>query len=132
MHDVLQWYGWAALGAGGIPFRGLSAASGGVLVTEGGLATVTSHLARFGEWAPNEAMLARLQVGSVVRGADARFFTHELLEARFMASGMSYDAAHALALRQAGVSPFSLYHPTVIQQFPAHFNNNWRAYWGLK
>jgi len=49
-----------------------------------------------------------------------------------MAQGLSYDAAHASALEQAGVSPFSLYHPEVIQQFPQYFNNAWRAFWGLQ
>ena len=63
--------------------------------------------------------------------AAANFYTHELLEAGHMASGMSYEAAHAAALEQAGVSPFSLYHPEVIRQFPAEFNNAWRAFWGL-
>jgi hypothetical protein len=106
----------------------------GTVVTEGGLATVTNHLAQFEEYGPNEAMLGRLagQVGSTVRGADANFYTHELLEAEYMASGMSYDAAHAAALQQAGVSPFSLYHPEVIQQFPAYFNDDWRAFWGIR
>jgi hypothetical protein len=104
------------------------------VVTEEGLATVRNHLAQFEEYAPNEAMLGRLagQVGSAVRGADANFYTHELLEAEYMASGMSYDAAHAAALQQAGVSPFGLYHPEVIQQFPAYFNNDWRAFWGMR
>jgi hypothetical protein len=76
----------------------------GTVVTEEGLATVTTHLAQFEEYGPNEAMLGRLagQVGSTVRGADANFYTHELLEAEYMASGMSYDAAHAAALQQAG------------------------------
>lgn len=77
-------------------------------------------------------MLARLQasLGSVVEGADANFYTHELLEAGHMASGMLYDAAHAAALEEAGVSEFSVYHPEVIQQFPELFNNAWRAFWG--
>jgi hypothetical protein len=105
-----------------------------IVVTEEGLANVTSHLAQFEEYGPNEAMLDRLagQVGSRVQGADANFYTHELLEAEYMASGMSYDEAHAAALQQAGVSPFSLYHPEVIQQFPSYFNNDWRAFWGIR
>jgi filamentous hemagglutinin len=79
-------------------------------------------------------MIARLggQVGSQVTGADANFYAHELLESKFMGSGMDYDAAHAAALDQAGVSPFSLYHPDVIQQFPDYCNSNWRAYWDLQ
>lgn len=111
----------------------VGAAEAGVTVTEEGLATVAEHLAQFGEHAPNTAMLDRLagQVGSAVTGADANFYTHELLEAGHMASGMSYEAAHAAALEQAAVSPYSIYHPEVIQQFPAQFNNAWRAFWGL-
>jgi RHS repeat-associated protein len=106
---------------------------GGVTVTEEGLAQVTTHLAQFGEYAPNEAMISRLasQLGSQITGADANFYTHELLESEFMSSGMEYEAAHAAALEQAGVSPFSLYHPEVIEQLPDYFNNNWRAFWGL-
>jgi hypothetical protein len=93
-------------------FSATTAAEGGVTVTQEGLATVTNHLAQFGEHAPNTAMLGRLtsQVGSAVTGADANFYTHELLEAGHMASGMGYDA----------------------QQFPAEFNNAWRAFWGLQ
>jgi hypothetical protein len=41
---------------------------------------------------------------------------------------MTQEAAHAAALDQAGVSPYSGYHPEVIQQFPDYFNPNWRAY----
>ncbi len=110
-----------------------TAAEAGVTVTQDGLAAVANHLAQLGEHAPNTAMLDRLagQVGSAVTGADANFYTHELLEAGHMASGMGYEAAHAAALEEAGVSPFSLYHPEVIQQFPAEFNTAWRAFWGL-
>ncbi len=119
-----------ARGAG----RAFEAAEEGVAVTEDGLATLTNHLAQFGEYAPNQAMLDRLagQVGSTATGADANFYTHELLEAGHMSSGMSYDAAHAAALERAGVSPYNRYHPEVIQQFPGEFNNAWRAYWGIK
>ncbi len=108
-------------------------AAEGVTVTEEGLATVTQHLAQFGEYGPNEAMLERLgaAVDSTVSGADANFYTHELLEAENMASGLSYEEAHAAALEEAGVSPYSVYHPDVIEQFPELFNDAWRAYWGL-
>jgi filamentous hemagglutinin len=110
------------------------AAEAGVTVTQEGLDTIINHLSQFDETEPNTAMIARLvgQVGSQVIGADANFYTHELLESNFMGLGMDYDAAHAAALDQAGVSQFSLYHPDVIQQFPDYFNSNWRAYWGLR
>jgi filamentous hemagglutinin len=49
-----------------------------------------------------------------------------------MGRGMSYEAAHAAAMGKYGVSPFGLYHPAVIQQFPAEFNNAWRAFWGIQ
>jgi hypothetical protein len=106
----------------------------GTAITEEGLNTVTSHLAQFGDFAPNQAMIDRLtsQLGSTVTGADENFYTHELLESEFMGAGMDYDAAHAAALNQAGVSPYSLYHPDVIQQFPEYFNSNWNEFWGLK
>jgi hypothetical protein len=49
-----------------------------------------------------------------------------------MGRGMSYEAAHAASIAKYDVSPFSLYHPEVIQQFPEMFNNAWRAFWGLE
>jgi hypothetical protein len=110
-----------------------AAEAGGIRITQKGLDIVTEHLAQFGEHAPNQAMLDRLgsAVGSRVTGADANFYLHEISESTMMGRGMSYDAAHAAALEKYGVSPFSLYHPEVIQQFPAEFNNAWRAFWGL-
>jgi hypothetical protein len=125
-----------SVGFFGAIFGGIAAlgARVGILITEGGLGIVADHLAQFGEWAPNRAMLDRLwaQVGTRVTGADANFYTHEMLEAQYMAEGMTYDAAHGAALENAGVSPFSVYHPEVIQQFPSAFNNNWRAFWGIR
>jgi filamentous hemagglutinin len=87
-----------------------------VLVTQRGFETVTNHVARFGEYGPNQAMLSRLssQIGSSATGADANFYEHELIESGLMESGMSYGEAHAAALSQAGVSPFSIYAPDVI------------------
>jgi len=110
-----------------------TALEGTVKVTREGLEKITSHLAQFGDHPPNQAMIDRLssQIGSHVTGADANFYNHELIEAQHMASGLSYDAAHSAALEQAGVSPFSLYHPEVIQQFPEYFNNAWLAHWGI-
>jgi filamentous hemagglutinin len=110
------------------------AARGAVTVTREGLDQVVSHLAQFGEHPPNQAMIERLesQLGSQVSGADANFYLHELSESEYMAEGLSDEAAHAAALESGGVSPFSLYHPEVIQQFPQYFNNAWRAFWGLQ
>jgi hypothetical protein len=57
------------------------AARGAVTISREGLQTVTAHPAQFGEHAPNRAMIDRLaaQLGSKVSGADANFYTHELL-----------------------------------------------------
>jgi hypothetical protein len=109
------------------------ALEGGVTVTREGLSRLSEHLAQFGEHPPNQAMLRRLEsaVDSAVSGADANFYTHELLEAGHMAAGMDYEAAHAAALGEAGVSPFSLYHPEVIEEFGEFFNDAWRTFWGL-
>jgi filamentous hemagglutinin len=100
-----------------------------------GLAQVEAHLAQFGEWGPNEAMLERIGTalanGETISGADAVFYTHELAESTLMQQGMTYAEAHAAALEQYGVSPFSVYAAEVVEQFPALFNNAWRAFWGL-
>ena len=95
---------------------------------------MTKHLAQFGEHGPNTAMIERLTkaLGTRVTGADANFYLHEVAEATMMGRGVSYEAAHAAAIAKYNVSPFSLYHPEVIQQFPAMFNNAWRAFWGMK
>jgi hypothetical protein len=45
---------------------------------------------------------------------------------------MSQLEAHPAAFEQLGMSPFSVYHPDVIQQFPEFFNQSWRDFWGLK
>lgn len=58
--------------------------------------------------------------------------TGKISESTMMGRGMSYESAHAAAIEKYGVSPFSLYHPEVIQQFPGEFNNAWRAYWGIQ
>jgi len=104
-------------------------------VTAEGISTVSAHLATFGEWAPNAAMIQRLtaafEAGSQISGADLVFYTHELMESQLMAQGMTYEAAHAAALAEYGVSSFSVYAPEVIQAFPEIFNSNWFAFWGL-
>jgi RHS repeat-associated protein len=112
-----------------------AAASEATTVTEEGLGQVEQHLAQFGDHPPNAAMVERLRTalgnGGSIEGADANFYNHELTESSLMNGGMSYDEAHATALEQHGVSPYSLYHPDVIQQFPEYFNRNWRDFWGL-
>ena len=105
-----------------------------VTVTPKGLDLVSSHLSQF-DFAPNDMMLQRLQAaadaGVPVTGADAVFYTHEAAEATMMSRGMTYDAAHAAALEKYGVSPYSVYHPDVIQAAPESFNSNWRTFWKI-
>ena len=80
-------------------------------------------------------MIARLRTalksGKALSGADANFYMHELTESKLMASGMSYEEAHQAALEAHGASPFSLYSPEVIKQFPEYFNQAYRDFWGL-
>jgi filamentous hemagglutinin len=84
----------------------------------------------------NKAMVGRLNAamaaGERVTGADANFYLHEISEGTFRARGLGYDAAHDAALQKYGASPFSIYAPSVIEAMPEWFNNNWRAYWGIK
>jgi hypothetical protein len=107
-----------------------------VAVTQKGLDLVSNHLSQFGDFPPNQMMLDRLQAamdaGTPVTGADAVFYTHEASEATLMARGMTYDDAHAAALEKYGVSPFSVYHPDVVQANPGWLNQNWRNFWGLQ
>jgi LysM repeat protein len=109
-----------------------------VNVTEKGLNIVETHLRKFGDVPENTMMLDRLRTamsqGQKVSGADASFYTHELAEATRMRAGMSYDVAHAASLQKYQVSPYSVYHPDVIQtvnqQIPGSFNSSWLRFWG--
>ena len=104
-------------------------------VTKEGLAQVEGHLGQFGPYGPNEAMVGRLQgalaAGEPISGADAVFYTHELTESELMSGGMSYEEAHAAALAKYGVSPFAVYAPEVIAQYPEEFGPGWKAFWGM-
>jgi hypothetical protein len=42
-----------------------------------------------------------------------------------MKGGMSYEDVHQAALEKYGVSPFSVYHPDVIRDYPEYFNQFW-------
>ena len=112
------------------------AVSGGIRVSERGLAIVERHLATLDAYPPNNAMIARLraalQKGEVIVGADANFYLHEVAEATLMSRGVGYDAAHAAALQRYGVSEFSLYHPEVVNSFREWFSPAWRKFWGLR
>lgn len=105
-------------------------------VSAKGLGIVENHLSQFGDVEINNAMVERLRAanasGQPITGADLGFYAHELSEATFMRGGMGYEEAHAAALSKYGVSPFSVYHPEVIGQFPEFFNSNWRNAWNMK
>jgi RHS repeat-associated protein len=118
-----------------------------IRVTDKGLSIVTAHLAQAGfEQVPeNAAMIGRLQEalthGKLISGADASFYLHEVSEAtmmkRLVQNGLSfdgaYDVAHSAVLNKYEVSPFSVYHPDVIQALgPSHFNSSWWNFWGIK
>lgn len=96
---------------------------------------IEQHTAQFGKWEPNEAMLARLKTaiaeGRNISGADASFYFHELKEAELMQTGLDYAEAHVRALAEYNVSPYSVYHPEVIEAFPDEFNNNWHNAWRI-
>jgi len=79
----------------------------------------------------NNRIESTLTNGNALTGADANFYLHELKEASFMQNGMTYEAAHQAALDFYGVSPYSIYDPSVIQQFPDIFNSNWFNFWGI-
>jgi len=106
-----------------------------IRVSERGLNLVEQHLEQFGPIPENEAMLARLREaltqGRRISGADASFYMHEANEATLMSRGIGYDAAHTSALSKYQVSPFSVYHPDVIQTLPESFNDNWFSFWGI-
>lgn len=119
-----------------LPIGGEGALLRGIPITARGLALVETNLARFERWGPNQAMVARLREamrnGQRVSGADANFYIHEIAEGTYRARGLGYEAAHGAALGRYRMSPYSLYHPDVIAQFPGEFNAAWRAYWGLQ
>jgi hypothetical protein len=73
-----------------------------------------------------------LNNGKKLTGADASYYMHELKEGTLMGTGLSYEAAHAAALEAYQVSPFSVYHPEVIQQNPSAWGKPWFNFWGIK
>ena len=89
-----------------------------------------------GSMAPkNAAMISRLRAalteGRTISGAEANFYMHELYESPLMSQRWEYEEAHHAALARYGVSPYSLYDPSVIQALPDWFNSNWRAFWNM-
>lgn len=100
------------------------------------LEIVKKHISQFPEYLPNMKMIQRLQQaldsGNTISGADASFYFHELKEAELMEKGYDWYTAHPKAIEYYAVSPFSLYHPDVIQAYPEDFNRNWRKAWGIE
>jgi hypothetical protein len=105
-------------------------------VSQKGLDIVKNHISTFDSYAPNQAMIQRiesaLQSGKLLTGADASFYMHEVSEFTKMGKGMGYDVAHASAIQNYEVSPFSVYHPDVIKSMPGEFNSSWFKFWGLE
>lgn len=97
---------------------------------------VKNHLSQFGDIPENQAMLSRIEnamkSGQKITGADASFYMHEAAEATMMKNGMGYVPAHEAALQKYNVSPYSVYHPEVIQQLPEWFNQGFKDFWGVK
>jgi len=127
------------LGKVGDVFDAMTRAAGDYTTTptQQGIDSINNHLNSNGMIsAENSAMIKRIQNslnnGNVITGADANFYLHELKEASLMQGGMPYSAAHQAALNFYGISPYSLYDPTVIQQLPDVFNSNWFNYWEIK
>jgi hypothetical protein len=91
--------------------------------------------AAVGAEAPEFAMVARFMSGgrSIY---DRRFVQHEALELLVSFSGRSQSQVHNMTLAIQGIprGPISqayLYHPGVIQAFPASFNFSTRRIWGF-
>jgi hypothetical protein len=53
-------------------------------------------------------------------------------EAIEKAAAEAVTGAHEAVLQKCGVSPYSVYHPEVIQQFSGWFNQGFKDFWGLK
>ena len=121
----------------GLEKDGLGKLSGNTYkVTRQGIDAIGNHLNSTGmASAENSAMINRLENallnGHSITGADASFYLHELKEASLMQSGMLYENAHQAALNYYNVSPFSVYDPSVIQEFIINFNQNWLNFWGI-
>lgn len=64
---------------------------------------------------------------------ESREHADELVQVGWCVSNgaLAYEVAHAQALAKYGVSPFSVYHPEVIQAFPEAFSPGFNAFWGL-
>ncbi|MFI5783214.1 hypothetical protein ACIA76_39340, partial [Nocardia sp. NPDC051570] len=94
---------------------------------------VARHLSTLDHSPVNDAMISRIDQsianGRSLTEGESNFMSHEMTEAQLMRQGMSYDDAHAEAMK---THPFGKnYDPEVINQFPEYFNNKYRDAWGL-
>ena len=108
-----------------------------ITVTQKGLDKVKTHISNNGFDAPeNSAMINRIEAalknGEKITGADASYYMHELKESTLMSKGLLYEEAHVAALETYQVSPFSVYHPEVIQLNPSAWGKSWFNFWEIK
>lgn len=107
-------------------------------VTEKGLNQFEEYLQQQGfmDDYENIEMVKRLENalknGEKITGADAVYYLHELKEASLVNSGILQPVAHDMAIEFYGVSPYSVYHPDVIQMEPGWWNNAWFEFWGIE
>jgi RHS repeat-associated protein len=115
--------GAGADGAGPGPDGG---SGGGGSVTQEGIDQIQAHLNSLDPAPYNDAAVQRLQniadSGENATGYDQNFYQHEVSESESMSQGMDYDAAHAAALDQYGVTEQDLYHPSIVSQYSDMFN----------
>jgi hypothetical protein len=115
-----------AVGSGG---SGPPHASG---YSPGDVARVRQHLARLDHSGANDEMLERigkaLQEGRPLTEGQTNFMRHEMAEAKLMDQGVSYEEAHAAALKTH--PPGRNYDPDIIDKYP-EFGPWWRKMNGL-
>lgn len=107
-----------------------------VVPCDNGIKQIENYLKGLGNFPYNDAMINRLKAaaaeGRSLTGADRNFYLHELAESSMVSTGTSQEAAHQRALEIYNVDPSALYHPDVIRQHPAWFNNVQKNYWGIR
>ncbi|MFA9379377.1 MAG: hypothetical protein ACERKZ_21925 [Lachnotalea sp.] len=106
-----------------------------ISVSQKGIDIIKEHLS--GEFSDitNDAMIKSLESallnGEKITGANASFYMHEITETSMMSKGMSYKIAHELSLEKYDVSPFSVYSPEVISEYPKLFGKPFKKFWGI-
>ena len=108
-----------------------------IIASEKGLNKIKEHIANNGfETTENTQMIERienaLKNGEKLSGADASFYMHEIKESSLMSQGYTYEQAHKITLETYQVSPFSVYHPDIIQKDPQSWGKPWFDFWGIE